>query len=1228
MSSLTNINIQSKTMNGLNTINADEITTDNFSATTLGATNLTVSGTITLPSASIADTALTSNIPLKNASNAFSQLNTFSNGISLADVANITMALANRRLNLRLTADTSHYIQYVNTFTGANGGVIDGVFITGYSGGALLVSSGLSQASNVLYLQWKNNNVYFFKQITAQAGIDASATQTINFGINAPTMKGTNITFLPDNALSSNVPLKNAYNGFSGTNAYSNTGNDNITVFNLGDTNNYLAITKDASIAGYNSSTSTLYWVITQLGVATLRATTITEGLTVSATQTINFGTNAPTMYGTNITNIPASSFIGYANLVYKNIQNYFTDVQHFQANVQFENPTVNGDLFQAKKNSGTGNAGHLLFSGNGTLSYFDDVTLANRWKLDDVGKLTTGTITTTATTGNVFETNSGISPYTFIGADGSIGRTDTVAGTGLFWKLLPNGYVQIKGATGFKSWNFQGASFFYYNLSGNPQIIMDGDAGTVEIPTSLKIGNSTYAPNNGKFTVNFGQNTTSNAPNSVVIGYNAGPLLGASASLNVVIGSQALAVNTNTQQTTAIGYLALNKHTGTGGNSAVGCYAGMELLSGTGNNFYGSASGGGLRINCNYCFAMGASAMGSSSGIMVKTLQYTGVAIINVTFIDLGGMDTSAIDAYQIMTSRRNGVVFSTRVLDFTYSGEMTMGATTQIATNSYIYFYDPGTLVVSTTYTGPTLPFGNTFTLPTGLVGITSSLVVVYTTNSLGTRKYVSVSSYNSTTGVLVVASSIILQSGSNMKFWTTNFNDTRGQNIQDSVGMGKYALGNIGSNTSQNTAFGVASLNGDAGGYNNITYLNGSQNCGFGANSGMSISGSSSNNVFVGANSDFAGGLDQICNNSVAVGGSALIIASNAVACGSSSIAYTTNSSSFGYGSKANSLTGISATAIGSLSIANGEFSTTLGTSSKTISDFSIASGGTAYCFGTDTSAYGYFSQATNTYASAYGSTTLASGLASSVFGANSISNGPSTSTFGANSVCSPDKGIAIGCDVEVQDTASWGIAIGCNSRVTEQGGIALGYLSQALHQESIAIGTSVVTSAVNQIVIGKSTHQVDVAGQLRITSTGSMVVQSGSIGITVTNSSLTLDATSTFQVQGIYQPYEVYPTIFTGATTLQTNIIWGLYRLKSPSTATITLTLPIASVDYDAMTITFRRVSGGSAGAWFNNTNIVNFSGVLQVGLLTTTQSSVALTCMSNGTTYNWYMMNLH
>jgi len=106
-------------------------------------------------------------------------------------------------------------------------------------------------------------NAYFYLNptisgiTTFSGGITASATQTITFGTNAPTMSGANIgsTTIPNTALQTTVTLNNSTSTFSALK-------------------------------------------------------TFTAGITASTTQTITFGTNAPTMSGANIssTSIPNSA--------------------------------------------------------------------------------------------------------------------------------------------------------------------------------------------------------------------------------------------------------------------------------------------------------------------------------------------------------------------------------------------------------------------------------------------------------------------------------------------------------------------------------------------------------------------------------------------------------------------------------------------------------------------------------------------------------------------------------------------------------------------------------------------------------------------------------------------------------------------------------------------------------------------------------------------------------
>lgn len=280
MSTINNYTI-SKSLNGINYINADEITTDVFNVNNISATQLNVSGASTFsqpPNMSGANISTSSipyqsisgyqNIVLKNSGNEYNAGttsltnymyadNNVSNGAffvnnqgaigywdnttniwtidstGLQTIRNITFSpnspdnnkltafparkllMGDNAILLRGGVDFNHYIKYVNYVTGGSGERIDGVWIQGYAGGALCSSS--ATYTNQIHLKWQYGAITSVAPHTFTGGINANATQTIDFGTNAPTMKGTNITNIPDSAISSNVVLKNTSNTITGT---------------------------------------------------------------------------------------------------------------------------------------------------------------------------------------------------------------------------------------------------------------------------------------------------------------------------------------------------------------------------------------------------------------------------------------------------------------------------------------------------------------------------------------------------------------------------------------------------------------------------------------------------------------------------------------------------------------------------------------------------------------------------------------------------------------------------------------------------------------------------------------------------------------------------------------------------------------------------------------------------------------------------------------------------
>lgn len=222
-----------KSMNGLNIINADQIFTNSFSATTLSSTNLstanlTATGSVSFPTSSIIDSYLSSNVVLKNANNNLTGLNVFNNYIPHCGL----VPTGDTELTNKKFVDDSfaYFLTQAHTWAGVNNFSV------------LPTSTALPTASNQLITKDYGDNSYDMIGVylsllsrintwlavnTYTGGITASAIQAINFGTNAPTMSGANIGTgsIPLSSIngSSNIALLNGNQTFTGTNAFSNT---------------------------------------------------------------------------------------------------------------------------------------------------------------------------------------------------------------------------------------------------------------------------------------------------------------------------------------------------------------------------------------------------------------------------------------------------------------------------------------------------------------------------------------------------------------------------------------------------------------------------------------------------------------------------------------------------------------------------------------------------------------------------------------------------------------------------------------------------------------------------------------------------------------------------------------------------------------------------------------------------------------------------------------------
>lgn len=924
-------------------------------------------------------------------------------------------------------------------------------------------------------------------------------------------------------------------------------------------------------IGYYNIATSLYNWSISNTGAAIF-----TGGLDASGT--IIFRT-APTMSGANITtaSIPETAIIGgsgiYVNLIgnqsvagiktftsppvmsggsiatasipesaiiggsgiYVNLTSNqdVGGVKNFTSNLRAHATT--GDVFQAFKN-GSGNAGHVLVNSSGDLSYYDSTGLLSKWSLTSVGKATfsngldvTGTITLpnlsisdsalsnniakldtnqtfsalktfsnglTVSAGTITLQNSSISDSALTNNIPLKNAYNSYSGTNSFSvssgdaitviKSSGGGYIFLNGGGSIGFWN--GSAFNWsIDASGNA-ILYSLNVPSATITTSLQIGNNLYSPNNGKFSVCLGQNTPlSTQTSSVIIGYSAGTALNAAASLNVVIGAQALLANNNSgaSQITAIGFQSLLKYTGAPGNTAIGAYAGSELVTGTANCFFGPASGGGLRVGCDYNFFMGTSAGGSCSGILAVAILYIYPNIVNQTIIELYAATT--VDAFLSVVFRgANGLTYSSRVASVNQTtGQIILISAVHAGSLKYMYFYNGGELLVTSTYAGVTLT-GTTFTIPTGLTIVTNPTANLVYNETSSIRKYVAITSYNSTTGVLVVTSTITMLGGSSFKIWNAISANTKGYNIMNSVGLGKYALSSVGSNTQGNTCIGIAALPGSGNnGYNGYDFLLGNYNTAIGNQAGVGVSGVSSNNTFIGANANVSGGGPGVVFSGTTVIGS-------------------------------------------------------------------------------------------NSYVSS-GSTSL---------GAGNQANGLNTLCLGTGNIAS--------------------------------------------HANSVLIGNTLSSTSDNQIILGNNTQTTVINGNLTLGGSLTLSPTSDvSLGKLTLSGDLTLGSASKFLVKGIFYPYECFSTIIETSYVLPTTPLYGVYKVRSTSTVTQTLTFPTPSAIYENLTIRLCRVLPSDYGAWYNNTStIINFNGGAQQGLLTTTQFSASFICLLGFGAYNWYFASVN
>jgi hypothetical protein len=460
--------------------------------------------------------------------------------------------------------------------------------------------------------------------LVVQGNLTATAAQTIDFSGNVPTCTGTptngsdlvNKTYVDSSFhpigsyvdLTTNQTVGGVKTFTSNLVAYASTGDvfqafKNSVVGNAG----RVIINSSGDLLYFDAVTSLSKWKLDPNGLLTT-----TGGITASATQTINFGANVPTSSGTptngsdlvNKTYVD-SSFHPIGSYVDLTTNQTVGGVKTFTSNLRAQ--ATSGDVFQAFKNTGVGNAGHVLVNGSGNLLYFDSTASLTKWNLDPTGLLTTtGGITASATQTINFGSNNptmGASNINYgsaalrVGTSGSYSQKSIAIGTTSFGTAIQSVVI------GDQALNASGSTANYSVAIGvNSLALATGERntaiGTDSLPLLTGTGNGantaignltgtklTSGVNNLFLGLGSGAGVTS-GNNNLIVGSSmfasVSPDTGTNCDNNICIGSNAMGyIKNNCSTNTAVGSYALYSELGFNGteNVAIGGNAGVRSL-------------------------------------------------------------------------------------------------------------------------------------------------------------------------------------------------------------------------------------------------------------------------------------------------------------------------------------------------------------------------------------------------------------------------------------------------------------------------------------------------------------------------------------------------------------------------------------------------------------------------------------------------------------------------
>jgi len=437
-----------------------------------------------------------------------------------------------------------------------------------------------------------SGNVVLGNGLTVSAGgITASATQTITFGTNAPTMNGNNIA-------SATIPLTSLATGIMTTgnvaiNKTSVTNGFALDVSGAMRVTNGLTVVAgtislpNASIA--DAALSTNVALLNSSSQTFSGTRTFTGGITATGAQTITFGTNAPTMNGNNIaTNtIPVAAINGLSTAL---------------AGI---NSTGNVAINQSSVTSGY----VLDVSGNtrvtGNLVVSAGMTISGGLATFSPSFLHMNTVPTSAYDNGTYHSGS---PSLKI-SNSAYGTTAATTG----YSNILFGFNVLNNATNSTNRTIAIGSNCLPLCSGGDQSIAIGNDVMPSVTTSsvnVGIGSYTmYQMTSGTYNIGIG---------------NAALTVCVTGSYNIAIGSSALSGGyaSNATGCTSIGYFALanlglngsgrdkSNNTAVGYNAlngAGGGYNNVNYLDGANNTAMGSLAGAKLSGASDNCTFLGA---------------------------------------------------------------------------------------------------------------------------------------------------------------------------------------------------------------------------------------------------------------------------------------------------------------------------------------------------------------------------------------------------------------------------------------------------------------------------------------------------------------------------------------------------------------------------------------------------------------------------------------------